>query len=95
MSTVKIQVPLDKELRDKLEARATKLGFDSVQAYIRFWATAETDGRRVNFDENDGWGEPSPAAGARLDKISKEVEAGVNVSGPFYTADEFLEDLHK
>lgn len=47
---VKLQVPMDKEVRDKLEQRAKALGFDSTQAYIRVWAKAETEGRKLNFD---------------------------------------------
>lgn len=50
---IKIQVPIDKEVRDKLERRAKTLGFDSLQAYIRFWAKAEVDGRMVDFGDGD------------------------------------------
>lgn len=39
---VTIQVPMKNELHDKLKYQAESIGFDSVQAYIRFWATAET-----------------------------------------------------
>lgn len=69
---VKIQIPIDKQTRDKLELRATKLGFDSVQAYIRFWAKAEVDGREVDFGE-DPWGEPSDKAAARLNKWAHDA----------------------
>lgn len=72
-SQVKIQVPIDKQTRDKLELRATKLGFDSIQAYIRFWAKAEVDGRSVDFGEDD-WGEPGDEAAARLNKWAEEAE---------------------
>lgn len=41
-SRVMVQVPLKPELHTKLKQRADDLGFDSVQAYIRFWAAAET-----------------------------------------------------
>jgi hypothetical protein len=94
MSIVKIQVPIEKTLRDKLEARATKLGFDSVQAYIRFWATAEADGRRVNFGE-DSWGEPSDEAAARLNKAAEEARLGINVSEPFNSVEAFMKDLRE
>lgn len=39
-----LHVPLDQILYEKLKQRATDMGFDSPQAYIRFWATAETTG---------------------------------------------------
>ena len=72
MNIVKLQIPIDKDVRDALQKRAGKLGFDSVQAYIRFWAKAEVDGRLVHFGEDD-WGEPSPKAAARLDKLADEA----------------------
>ncbi len=51
MSTVKLQVPLDKDIRDEWENFAHRHGFDSLQAYIRFLAKADVDGRRVNLEE--------------------------------------------
>jgi hypothetical protein len=51
MSTVKLQVPIDKDIRDQWERYAQRNGFDSLQAYIRFLAKADVDGRRVNFEE--------------------------------------------
>lgn len=52
MSTVKLQVPIDKDVRDKWERFANRNGFDSLQAYIRFLAKADVDGRRVNLEES-------------------------------------------
>jgi hypothetical protein len=52
MSTVKLQVPLDKDVRDEWEGFARRNGFDSLQAYIRFIAKADIDGRRVNLEES-------------------------------------------
>lgn len=40
----KLQVPMKKSLYDALKTRADELGFDSVQSYVRLWATAETAG---------------------------------------------------
>ena len=48
---------MDKTLRDSLTKRAQALGFDSAQAFIRFWARVETEGRKVHYGEDD-WGEP-------------------------------------
>jgi hypothetical protein len=39
---VKVQVPIDPKVYEALKKRAEELGFDSIQAYIRFWAKAET-----------------------------------------------------
>ena len=41
---VKLQVPMDKKVYQGLEKRAEELGFDSIQAYVRFWAKAEANG---------------------------------------------------
>ncbi len=71
-SIVKLQVPMEKTIRDALEKRATSLGFDSAQAYIRFWAKAEADGRQVDLDV-DEWGPLSPKAAARLDRLTDEA----------------------
>jgi hypothetical protein len=37
----KLQVPMDTDIYKGLKSRSKELGFDSVQAYIRFWANAE------------------------------------------------------
>jgi antitoxin component of RelBE/YafQ-DinJ toxin-antitoxin module len=68
----KLQIPIDQEVRDGLERRARRLGFDSAQAYIRVWAKAEADGRKLDFD-----GKAvvlSPEANARYAKEIAEHE---------------------
>lgn len=52
--TVTIQIPIEVEMRDALRRKAHFLGFDSIQAYIRFWAKAEVEGRKVKVDDR-GW----------------------------------------
>jgi hypothetical protein len=83
---------MDKTIRDQLEAKAKRLGFDSAQAYIRFWAKAETDGRTVDLGYDD-WGEPSDAAAKRLNRWAEEAKQGKNVSKPFHSVEEFMKDL--
>ena len=51
---VTIQIPIEEEMRDALRRKAHCLGFDSVQAYIRFWAKAEVEGRKIEVDDS-GW----------------------------------------
>lgn len=51
---VTIQIPIEKEMRDALHRKAHFLGFDSIQAYIRFWAKAEVEGREVEVGAQ-GW----------------------------------------
>lgn len=71
MATVKLQVPIDKEIRDEWEQYAHRNGFDSLQAYIRFLAKADVDGRRVNLEESVRL---SPTAEARYSKEIAELE---------------------
>jgi antitoxin component of RelBE/YafQ-DinJ toxin-antitoxin module len=70
--TIKLQIPIDQEVREGLERRARSLGFDSAQAYIRVWAKAEADGRKLDFD-----GKAvvfSPEANARYEQMIAELE---------------------
>lgn len=85
---------MSKDLRDKLEVYATAMGFDSVQAYIRFFAKSAVDGRTVNLGEDD-WGQPSEAAAKRLNKAAEEAKRGINVSEPFYTVEAAMEHLNR
>lgn len=62
---------MDKDDRDKLAKRARDYGFDSLQAYIRFWAKADVDGRQFDLDAGN-W-QPSPAEIRRLDKLAEEA----------------------
>lgn len=68
----KLQIPIDQDVRDGLERRARSLGFDSAQAYIRVWAKAEADGRKLDFD-----GKAvvlSPEANARYEQMIAELD---------------------
>jgi hypothetical protein len=90
--TSTIHVPVEPTIRKKFTAKAKELGFDSAQAYLRVIIKASVDGRRINLDV-DEWGEPSDAAATRLNKAAEEAKKGVNLTGPFKTADEFMKDL--
>jgi predicted DsbA family dithiol-disulfide isomerase len=89
---IKLQVPMNKTLRDDLAARATELGFDSAQALLRYMAKAVADRRQVTFGADD-WGEPSPAAAVRLNKWAKEARQGKNVSRTYVSVEDFMKDL--
>lgn len=91
--TTKLQVPIDQDVRDGLERRARSLGFDSAQAYIRVWAKAEADGRKLDFD-----GKAvvlSPDANARYEKIIAEFEAEKRAGKvkKFTNVDDLMKDL--
>ena len=92
MSTVKLQVPIDKDIRDEWEHHARRNGFDSLQAYIRFIAKADIDGRRFNLEESVRL---SPEAEARYVKQIKEHE-GLRRQGKvksYDNVDDFMQDL--
>lgn len=91
MSQVKLQIPMDKVVKDGLEKRAKSLGFDSAQAYIRFWAKAEVDGRQFYIGEPE---EVTPELAKELDKIEKEIENG-ETYGPFENAQDAIKFLNK
>ena len=90
MNQVKLQVPIDKDVRDGLEKRAKHLGFDSAQAYIRFWAKAEVDGRPISF------GEPEIMT-PKLERLLGEAEAQIargEVSPRFDNAEDAIKYLN-
>lgn len=91
--TTKLQVPIDKDVREGLERRARSLGFDSAQAYIRVWAKAEADGRKLDFD-----GKAvvlSPEANARYEQIIAELDEDKKAGNvkEFTSVDDFMNDL--
>jgi len=92
MSTVKLQVPIDKDTKDKWERYANRNGFDSLQAYIRFLAKADIDGRRVNLEESVRL---SPEAEARYAKEIAELdeERRQGKVKSYENVDDFMRDL--
>jgi hypothetical protein len=87
-----LHIPIDSSVRKGLESKAKSLGFDSAQAYIRVWAKAEAEGRKLDFGDNQ-WGEPSDAAARRLNKLANEAHLGINVSESYDTVEDFMKDL--
>ncbi|EDK72366.1 hypothetical protein TM7_0515 [candidate division TM7 genomosp. GTL1] len=92
MSTVKLQVPIDKEVRDEWERYAHRNGFDSLQAYIRFLAKADVDGRRINLEESIRL---SPEADKRYEKMIAELDVDKKAGKvkEFTSVDGFMKDL--
>ncbi len=89
-----IHIPIDAALRKRFAAKAKRLGFPSAQVYIRVWMTAVAEGRTLDF--GDDWGEPTPEAAARLNRLAEEAIAQSNAGElkSYYTVDEFMADLH-
>ena len=87
-----LHIPLEPAIRKKFTDKAKQLGFDSAQAYLRVIIKATVDGRRIDLDLDD-WGQPSDAAAARLNKAAEDAKKGINLSGSFKTAKDFMKDL--
>jgi hypothetical protein len=93
MSITKLQIPMDKRVRDGLERKARSYGFDSVQAYIRVWAKAEVDGRRLDFASKTVT--LSADANKRYERMVAELESEKE-SGKakkYTSVDHFMKDL--
>lgn len=91
--TTKLQIPIDQDVREGLERRAHSLGFDSAQAYIRVWAKAEADGRKLDFD-----GQAvvlSPEANARYEQMIADLdeEKKLGKVEEFTSVEDFMKDL--
>jgi len=89
----KLQIPIDQDVREGLERRARSLGFDSAQAYIRVWAKAEADGRKLDFD-----GKAvvlSPEANARYEQMIAELDEERKAGNikEFTSVEDFMKDL--
>jgi antitoxin component of RelBE/YafQ-DinJ toxin-antitoxin module len=93
MSTTKLQIPIDQDVREALERRARSLGFDSAQAYIRVWAKAEAEGRKLDFDSQAVT--LSPEANARYEQMIAELdeEKRSGKAKEFNSVSDFLRDL--
>lgn len=93
--TIKLQVPIDKDLKERSLKRAKRLGFNSLQDLTRVLLTSFADERQINFNE-DSWGEPPAHVMKRwqkeLDDLPKQLETGEAKS--FDNVDDFLADLH-
>ena len=89
---MKMQVPINRQVKEAWEQYIIEHGFDSVQSYIRFIAKADVDGRRVNLDEGI---ELSPEAAARYDKqVAEHEELRKQGETKSYSdVDEMMKDL--
>lgn len=92
MSTVKLQVPIDKDIRDEWENYARRNGFDSLQAYVRFLAKADIDGRRVNLEESVRLSRAAEVRYAKeIAELEEERRQGKVKS--YDNVDDFMRDL--
>jgi len=73
MNTI-LQVPISKDLRDKADFAAEKMGFSSLQEAIRLFLNKVAKGDiNITFEETV---QLSPRAIKRYNKIIEEIESG-------------------
>ena len=95
-TTVKLQIPLDKTLRDSIEKHARSMGFSSVQDFTRvMYSTVINNNLQFNLTKSDNQ-KLSPEAEARyikqLEEFEKDKKAGKVQS--FDNPDDALNFLH-
>lgn len=95
-TTVKLQIPLDKSLRDRVARHAHELGFSSVQDFTRvMYTTMINDNLRLGLSvkRNEY---VSPKEAARLDKLAEEAlrDHKTGKLTKFDSVDEFLNNLN-
>lgn len=91
---VKLQIPLDKTLRDAIDKHAHALGFSSVQDFTRVMYSAvirDNTGFSLSVAEE----RLSPAAETRYKKMLKEHEADAKAGKvkTYTDVESFLDDL--
>lgn len=94
-TTVKLQIPLDKSLKDKIEKHAHAMGFGSVQDFTRvMYATVVQT--NMQFSLTDNTQRLSPAAEARYAKQLQQFKADRKAGKvkSFDNVDEALDYLH-
>lgn len=84
---------MDSKVKEALEKKARNLGFDSAQAYIRVWAKAEVEGRKLDLDSNAVT--LSSESASRYDKMSEDLEEQIRKGEvkEYATTEDFMKDL--
>ena len=93
-TTVKLQIPLDKSLRDAVDKHARQLGFSSVQDFTRvMYSTVISDNLKFSLSNSEE--RISPAAEARYEQMLVEHVADKKASKvkTYTDIDDFLADL--
>lgn len=89
MSSTILQVPVDKEVRDRALSTASDMGFSSLQEAVRIFLRKLADKEMaIRVEEKEKAVQLSPRAIKRYDKISEDFKKGRNI----YTAKD-VEDL--
>lgn len=92
MNTI-LQVPIDKNLRDRAASKAAKMGFSSLQEAVRVFLSKIAAGEvNVKFEEAV---QLSPRAIKRYNKMIDEIESGKVKSKTFTDVDNLMKHLNE
>lgn len=93
MNSTILQIPIDKNIRQKATSYAEKMGFSSLQEVVRLFlnkvATGEID---VAFEQNV---QLSAKAINRYNKIIDEIESGKTKTKSFTDVDRLMKHLNE
>ncbi|KKS97751.1 MAG: hypothetical protein UV73_C0005G0028 [Candidatus Gottesmanbacteria bacterium GW2011_GWA2_43_14] len=93
MNKTIIQIPVDKELRDKASTVAEKLGFSSLQETIRVFLAQLAQGNiSLTFGEKPV--QLSPRAIGRYNKLIEGIESGKEKTYTAVDSKDLLNQLH-
>lgn len=91
MNTI-LQVPINKNLRDKAASKAAKMGFSSLQEAVRVILNKVAEGElSIRFEETV---QLSPKAIKRYNKMIDEIESGKVKSKTFTDTDSLMKYLN-
>ena len=94
MQRVIVQVPMNKNLKEKAEIVSSELGFSSVQEAIRVLLTKLSKREfSLRVEEAEEVKYLSPAAERKFKKAVEDIKAGKNITKT-KNVDELLELLH-
>lgn len=93
MNSTIIQVPVNKDLRDKAAAAANKMGFSSLQEAIRVFLTQlENQTLKMSFENPPV--QLSAKAIKRYNKIADEIDSGKVKMKSFTNVDDLMKELN-
>lgn len=93
MNTI-LQVPINKDLRDKADRAAEKMGFSSLQESVRLFLNQLASNQiKVTFEPKTV--KLSPRAEKRYNKMIQEIESGKVKLKTFKTVKALMEDLNQ
>ena len=93
MTTI-LQVPINKDLRDKADRAAEKMGFSSLQESVRLFLNQLAANQiKVTFEPKTI--KLSPRAEKRYNKMIEEIETGKLNLKTFKTVKALMEDLNQ